>query len=80
MLFTGDTIYLDEREWVGAVLESSDRDRYIQSLALIRELDFDLLVPWAATAGGPFYAHTDRGHARRHIDAIIARLRRGEDR
>jgi glyoxylase-like metal-dependent hydrolase (beta-lactamase superfamily II) len=80
VLFTGDTIYLDEGEWVAAVLESSDRERYIESLGVIRELDFDLLVPWAATGGGPFYAHTDRAHARRHIDAIIGRLRRGEDR
>jgi glyoxylase-like metal-dependent hydrolase (beta-lactamase superfamily II) len=80
MLFTGDTIYLDRGEWVAAVLESSDRSAYVESLELIRELDFDLLVPWAATAGGPFYAHTDAADIRRRIDAILARLRRGEDR
>jgi hypothetical protein len=80
LLFTGDTIYLDEGEWVAAVLPSSDRSLYVDSLELIRELDFDVLVPWAATAGKPFYAATDRADAPRRIDAILERVRRGEDR
>jgi glyoxylase-like metal-dependent hydrolase (beta-lactamase superfamily II) len=79
-LFTGDTIYLHDGEWVAAVLDSSDRPSYIESLELIRELDFDVLVPWAASAGQPYYAETDRSDARRRIDAILARVRRGEDR
>jgi glyoxylase-like metal-dependent hydrolase (beta-lactamase superfamily II) len=80
LLFTGDTIYLDDREWVAAVLASSDRELYIESLELIRDLDFDVLVPWAATGGGPFYAATDRADARRRIEMIIHRVQRGEDR
>jgi hypothetical protein len=79
-LFTGDTIYLDDGEWVAAVLESSDRALYIESLELIRDLDFDVLVPWAATSGQPYHAATDKEDARRRIDAIIERLRNGEDR
>jgi glyoxylase-like metal-dependent hydrolase (beta-lactamase superfamily II) len=79
LLFTGDTIYLDRDEWVAAVLQSSDRDAYIESLGLIRELQFDLLVPWAATRGGPYHAATDKADAGRRIDAILERLRRGED-
>jgi glyoxylase-like metal-dependent hydrolase (beta-lactamase superfamily II) len=78
-LFTGDTIYLNDGEWVAAVLESSDRDPYIESLELIRELDFDVLVPWAATGGEPYYAVTSKAEAQRRIDAIIERVRRGED-
>jgi glyoxylase-like metal-dependent hydrolase (beta-lactamase superfamily II) len=77
-LFTGDTIYLSDGEWVAAVLASSDRDLYIESLALVRELDFDVLVPWAATAGQPYYALTSKAGAKRRIDAILGRLRRGE--
>jgi glyoxylase-like metal-dependent hydrolase (beta-lactamase superfamily II) len=78
-LFTGDTIYLREGEWIAAVLESSDRGSYIESLELIRELDFDLLVPWLATGGQAFHAVTDQADARRRIDAILERLRRGDD-
>ena len=79
ILFTGDTIYIHEGEWIAAVLESSDRESYIESLELIRELDFDVLVPWAARADRPYHALTDREDAQRRIDAILERVRRGED-
>lgn len=79
VLFTGDTIYLDEGEWGAVVLDQSDRDLYIESLELIRELDFDVLAPWVAR-GPRYYQVTDEADARRRIDAIIARLRRGEGR
>jgi glyoxylase-like metal-dependent hydrolase (beta-lactamase superfamily II) len=74
VLFTGDTIYLSDGEWVAAVLESSDRASYTASLELLRELDFDLLVPWIATRGQPYVAATDPVDARRRIDAILARV------
>jgi Metallo-beta-lactamase superfamily len=77
LLFTGDTIYLADGEWVAAVLDSSDRAAYIESLELIRELDFDVLVPWAATRGQPYLAFTDADDARRRIDAILDRVRAG---
>jgi len=78
-LFTGDTIHLRDGEWVAAVLASSDRAAYLDSLELIRGLDFDVLVPWAASAGGPFYAVTSRAGARRRIDELIRRVWNGED-
>ena len=78
-LFTGDTIFLRDGEWVAAVLDSSDRASYLESLALIRELDFDVLVPWAASADELPYAVTSRADARRRIDAIVERVRAGGD-
>jgi glyoxylase-like metal-dependent hydrolase (beta-lactamase superfamily II) len=78
-LFTGDSLYLRQGEWVAAVLESSDRDAYIGSLELIKGLDFDTLVPWAATAGQPFHAVTDKADTARRIDAVLERVRRGDD-
>lgn len=80
VLFTGDTIYLADGEWVAALLSSSDREAYIRSLELIAGLDFDVLAPWAATRGQRPYALTDPADARRRIGAIVERLRRGEDR
>ena len=80
LLFTGDTVHLADHGWAAAVLESSDRDAYIESLELLRELDFDVLVPWAATAGQPYCAMTGRADAQRRIDVILERVRRGEDR
>jgi glyoxylase-like metal-dependent hydrolase (beta-lactamase superfamily II) len=79
-LFTGDTIYLRGDEWVAAVLEgSSDRAAYLRSLELMRELDFDVLVPWAAGAGEQPYSVVSRAGPRRRIDAIIERVRAGAD-
>jgi glyoxylase-like metal-dependent hydrolase (beta-lactamase superfamily II) len=78
MLFTGDSLYLDHGEWVAAVLDSSDRESYLESLELIRDLDFDVLVPWAASAGEPYVAEVDAAEARTRLDAVIERVRRGE--
>ena len=75
ILFSGDTIYLDEGEWVAGLLDSSDRDAFARSLELIRELEFDVLVPWAATAGRPYYAITDREDTRRRVDALLESMR-----
>jgi glyoxylase-like metal-dependent hydrolase (beta-lactamase superfamily II) len=80
VLFTGDSIYLRDGEWVAAVLESSDRAAYLSSLEIIRELDFDVLVPWNASIDGPYHEVTDRAEARRRIGAIIERVRSGADR
>jgi glyoxylase-like metal-dependent hydrolase (beta-lactamase superfamily II) len=79
LLFTGDTVYLKGGEWVAAVLSSSERGPYIESLELIRGLEFDVLVPWIADGGGPYLAPTSAADARRRIDAILERVRRGED-
>jgi glyoxylase-like metal-dependent hydrolase (beta-lactamase superfamily II) len=78
-LFTGDSLWLREGEWVAAVLESSDRAAYIESLGLIKNLDFDLLVPWAATAGRPFHAVTGKADVRRRIETVLERVRGGDD-
>ncbi len=59
------------------MLDSSDRASYLDSLELIRELDFDVLVPWATTAGDPAYAVTSRADTRRRIDTLIERVRAG---
>ncbi|MGH2941836.1 MAG: MBL fold metallo-hydrolase [Solirubrobacteraceae bacterium] len=79
-LFTGDSLYLTDGDWRVAVLDSSDRAAYLESLALLRDLEFDVLVPWAATAGRPYVAVTSHAETQRRIDAIIERVKRGENR
>ena len=79
-LFTGDSIWLDHGEWAAVVLDPGARGRYLESLALIRELDFDVLVPWGATEGEPYIDVVDQGQARKRIDAIIARVEAGSNR
>ena len=57
-LFTGDTVWLDHGEWSAVVLDLGARPDYVKSLALMRELDFDVLVPWGATQDEPSLAPT----------------------
>ena len=87
-LFTGDTIFFPGGEWRALLLRSnapppldgvSDRERYLDSLELIRALDFDLLVPSLATAAQPYYEFVERSDAVRRIEAIIERVGRGEN-
>jgi glyoxylase-like metal-dependent hydrolase (beta-lactamase superfamily II) len=79
VLFTGDTLFFPRGEWQAAVLDSSDRAPYIQSLELIRGLDFGVLVPSIAAAGQPFHAFAQRAEAERRIDEVLHRVRQGQD-
>jgi Metallo-beta-lactamase superfamily len=79
LLFTGDTLYLRDGEWHAAVLDSSDRASYIESLELMRGLEFDVLVPWAASAGKHYYMMLDEGEGAERIGTVIDRVRAGAD-
>ena len=76
-LFTGDTLTSESGQWRAAVLGSSDRAAYVDSLALIRELDFDVLVPWAAVEGERYLDLVTRSEIEDHIDELVARVRAG---
>jgi len=79
VLFTGDTLYFGRRGWRAAVLEGvSDRQQYIESLELIRSLDFDLVVPGIASAGQTYYEFVGKTEAEQHIDEVLERVRHGE--
>lgn len=75
LLFTGDTIYVRDGEWVVAMLESSDRARYVESLELLRGLEFSVLVPWAVSGDGPYAFPVAPGEGRERIEAILERIR-----
>lgn len=80
-LFTGDFIWLEDGEWKAVVLNPALRRDYLDSLALVRGLDFDVLVPWGTTEGYPPYAAvTEPAERRDRLDAVIDRVRAGGDR
>jgi glyoxylase-like metal-dependent hydrolase (beta-lactamase superfamily II) len=80
VLFPGDTIMLRDGRWRAAVLDGSDREAYIASIERLRELDFDVLAPWATHDGEPHFVTTGAEGRRRQLGAILDRLRAGEDR
>jgi len=79
-LFTGDTLWIEHGNWRATVLGDSDPTAYLDSLALLRELEFDVLVPWAATAGEPYIDVVSHTQAQQRLDAIIERVQAGEQR
>lgn len=57
------------------VLDAGLRDEYPGSLAIVRELDFDVLVPWGASEDGPsFGLVSDKSEIQQRGDAIIDRV------
>ena len=80
-LFTGDFIWIENGEWKAVVLEPGLRGAYLHSLALVRELDFDVLVPWGVTEGDlPVGLVQSEADKNARIDAIIDRVRAGGSR
>ena len=79
-LFTGDFIWIEDGEWKAVVLASSLRAEYLESLALVRDLEFDVLVPWGTTEGSPSFALAGKEEIRTRVDRIIARVEAGGDR
>ncbi|MGC9614927.1 MBL fold metallo-hydrolase [Staphylococcus pasteuri] len=79
-LFTGDFLCFEGDQWRTVILGSSDREQSIQSLEMIKELDFDVLVPWVTIKEGPlvYYVKNDE-EKRQQVQNIIDRVRNGEN-
>ncbi|PTI52729.1 MBL fold hydrolase [Staphylococcus warneri] len=79
-LFTGDFLCFEGDTWRTVILGSSDRESSIQSLELIKSLDFDVLGPWVSIKEGPvaYFVEND-DEIQRQIQNIIDRVRDGEN-
>jgi hypothetical protein len=67
-------------QWKAVVVDDSLRADYLHSLALVRELDFDVLVPWGTAEGYPSIdLVSSESVNRRRIDAIIDRGEAGHN-
>lgn len=80
-LFTGDFIWIEDGQWKAVVLDEHLRNDYLDSLRLVRDLDFDVLVPWGTTENDPSFGLVD-GAADKddRIDRIIHRVEAGGSR
>ncbi|MCQ1953694.1 MBL fold metallo-hydrolase [Arthrobacter sp. zg-Y238] len=77
-LFTGDFIWIEHGEWKAVVLDEHLRGDYLASLAQVRDLDFDVLVPWGTTDDGPpFGLVGGKDEIRSRVDAVMDRVRAG---
>jgi glyoxylase-like metal-dependent hydrolase (beta-lactamase superfamily II) len=76
-LFTGASLWVEHGDWKAVVLGDTDRAAFLDSLRLMSDLDFDVLVPWVAVKGEPSINVVTRDDARRRIAAVIARVEAG---
>ena len=77
LLFPGDSLWVQGGEWKAVLLEESNRSEYLDSLALLKEVEFDILVPWGAEDGAPYGYAVSRKQATQNLERIIQRLRAG---
>ncbi|OWU85365.1 hypothetical protein ATO6_08730 [Oceanicola sp. 22II-s10i] len=78
LLFPGDSLWVQGGEWKAVLLGDSDRAAYLASLALLKEVEFDVLVPWGVESGEPYGYAVTREEAIANLDRIIARLEAGQ--
>ncbi len=76
-LFPGDSLWVQGGEWKAVVLGDSDRSAYLDSLALLKEVAFDVLVPWGVEEEAPYGYAVSRAEASEKLERIIDRLREG---
>lgn len=77
-LFTGDALWVAHGRWSAVVLDDAARDDYVRSLTLIRDLDFDVLVPWGAYADEPVVHVVTPDERRERLSDLIDRVRAGD--
>lgn len=79
LLFPGDSLWVQGGEWKAVLLGDSDRSACIDSLALLKEVEFDILVPWGVEEREPYGYAVSRKQAVDNLERIMARLRAGEN-
>ncbi len=77
-LFCGDTLWLEAGRWAAVLLDPGARATYVESLRTLRDVAFDVLVPWGAASGSDVLVAVTPDEARDQIEAAIARLEGGQ--
>ncbi|WP_353474224.1 hypothetical protein PVT71_20060 [Salipiger sp. H15] len=73
-LFPGDSLWVKGGTWRAVPLAESDRSAYVESLSLMADLDFDLLLPWGGEEGAPYGYVVSKEQARAGFDQALAQL------
>lgn len=76
-LSTGDAIWGEDRVWQAVILGESNPQAFLDTLTLLRDLDFHVLVPWPAQRHEEPYDIVTVEQKREQIDNLIARITAG---
>ena len=73
-LFPGDALWVDDGVWRAVILPESDRQAFLNTLTLLRGVEFDVLVPWHAQKDAHPYDLVTPRQKHHQIDALIDRI------
>lgn len=76
-LFPGDSFWNDNGTWRAVILGESNRQAFIETLELMRDLDFDVLVPWNALDNASPYESVTPEERTSQVDNLLGRIRDG---
>jgi glyoxylase-like metal-dependent hydrolase (beta-lactamase superfamily II) len=76
-LFPGDSFWNDNGTWRAVILGESSRKAFIETLELMRDLDFDVMVPWAALDDASAYELVTPAERTSQVNNLLERVRRG---
>ncbi|MCS5478070.1 hypothetical protein NYP18_00180 [Corynebacterium sp. YIM 101645] len=76
-LFPGDALWVEGGTWKAVILGESDPQGFLDTLALMHDLDFDVLVPWHAPRGTLPYDVVTPERKREQVDNLITRIEAG---
>lgn len=77
VLFVGDSFWVEDGVWRAVLLGESSRTRFLETLALMRDLDFDVLAPWPAQRGRPAIEVMTEQQKQNQIDDLVERISAG---
>ncbi|MDN4614107.1 hypothetical protein P5G50_06535 [Leifsonia sp. F6_8S_P_1B] len=76
-LFPGDSFWVQDGVWRAVLLGESDRAAFLDTVELMRDLDFDALVPWPAQTGRPAIDFVTPEQKEQQLAALRERLLAG---
>jgi glyoxylase-like metal-dependent hydrolase (beta-lactamase superfamily II) len=76
-LFAGDSFWNDSGTWRAVILGESNRQAFIETLELMRDLDFDVLVPWQARDNAPAFEVVTPEERAAQVNTMLGRIRNG---
>lgn len=76
-LFPGDALWVEDGTWKAVILGESSPQGFLDTLTLMRGLDFDVLVPWHAPRGALPYDVVTPTQKQTQIDNLITRIEAG---
>lgn len=76
-LFPGDALWVENGTWKAVILQESNRQAFLDTLEVLDELEFDVLVPWHAHRDAQPYDVVTQQTKHDQLNELYARITAG---